>query len=179
MTKVDTFLLKDGREVSIITPSMEYLQAITNFVNKLSKEDTYLTFMGEHYSIEHEKAWLQNALTEIKFKKNLILWAMIDGKIIGGVDIKVGYSREKHVGSIGLMIDSDFRGQGLGEYLIRKILEKGKEMGLKIAKLDVFSDNIPGRNLYKKVGFIECGKIPNCFFRKGKYSDRIDMYMEL
>ncbi|AKM82495.1 TPA: GNAT family N-acetyltransferase [Candidatus Berkelbacteria bacterium] len=179
MQKFDTFLLKNGREVDIVFPSMEYLKAVTDFVNKLSKEDTYLSFAGEEYSLEHERAWLENILNEIKFKKNYIIWAVVDGRIIGGCDIKVGRKREEHVGTIGLMVDSNFRGQGLGEYLIRKILKIAKEAGLQIAKLDVFSDNVPAVSLYKKVGFVEYGRLPDGFFRKEKFSDKVEMYKNL
>ena len=179
MHKIDTFKLKDGREVSIVLPDISGLKSITDFVNKLSKENTFLSFAGEKYSLEKEEAWLNNALIEIKFKKNYIIWAMIDGQIIGNADIKVGRVREEHIGTIGLMVDSDFRGNGLGEYLIRKVLGEGKKMGLKIAKLDVFSDNIPARKLYEKVGFIEYGKLKDGFFRKGKFSDKIEMYKNI
>ena len=179
MKKIDTFKLKDGREVNIVIPDMNGLQAVTNFVNKLSKEDTFLSFAGEEYSLEREEAWLSNALNEIKFKKNYIIWAMMEDQIIGNADIKVGRTREEHVGTIGLMVDSDFRGNGLGEYLIRKVLDEGGKMGLKIAKLDVFSDNIPARKLYEKVGFIEYGKLKDGFFRKDKFSDKIEMYQNL
>jgi len=174
--KIDTFKLKDGREVSIVLSDISGLKAVTDFVNKLSKEDTFLSFAGEEYSLEKEEAWLQNTLNEIKFKKNYILWAVINGQIIGNVDIKVGRAREEHVGTIGLMVDSDFRGQGLGEYLIRQILEKGQEMGLKIATLNVFSDNIPALKLYEKVGFKEYGRLSKGFFRKEKFSDKIEMH---
>ena len=61
MQKIDSFKLKDGREVSIVIPSMDGLKAITNFVNRLSKEDTYLNFAGEVYSIEMEENWLKKA----------------------------------------------------------------------------------------------------------------------
>ena len=179
MQKIDEFILKDRRKVEIVLPSMKGLKAITNFINKLSKEDTYLSFAGEEYSLQMEKNWLRNALNEIKFKKNFIIWAIYDGKIVGGCDIKVGRTRESHVGTIGLMVDQDFRGRGLGEQLLKKVLDHGKKMGLKIAKLSVFDDNIPARNLYKKMGLVEYGKLPSGMYRKGKYSDKIYMYKKL
>lgn len=179
MKKIDEFILKDGRKVDIVLASMEGLQALTNFVNRLSKEDTFLNFTGETYSLEMEKNWLQNALNEIKFKKNFIIWAVHDGKIIGNVDVKVGRSREPHVGTIGLMVDKDFRGQGLGKELLKIILAQAKKMGLKIVELNLFSDNIAAINLYKKMGFNEYGKLPDGFFRQGKYSDKIYMYKKL
>lgn len=177
---IDTFNLKDGRQVSIVLPSMDGAQALTDFVNRLSKEDTFLSFAGEKYSLAHEKNWLENALAEIKFHKNYILWAEYDGQIVGNCDIKRGpSSRDSHVGTVGLMIDKDFRGQGLGKYLLKKILEHAKKMNYKIAKLDVFSDNEIAIKLYKKMGFKEYSRLPNGFFRKGKYSDKVEMYKEI
>ena len=179
MQKIDEFILKDGRKVEIVLPSMAGLQAITDFANKLSQEDTFLSFAGETYSLEFEKNWLKHVLIEIKHRKNFIIWAVLENQIIGNCDIKIGRTRESHIGSIGLMVDKDFRRQGLGQYLIKKILVEGKKMGLKIAKLDVFSDNIPARSLYIKTGLVEYGKLPNGMYRKGKYSDKIYMYKNL
>lgn len=179
MKKIDEFILKDGRVVSIVLPSMDGLQAITDFINKLSKEDTFLSFAGEKYSIDFEKNWLQNALNEIKFKKNYILWTVYDGQIIGSVDIHRGGNRDPHVGKISLMVDADYRNQGLGKYLFQKILDEGKKIKLKILNLNVFGDNIPAISLYRKFGFKEWGRLPNGFIRKGKYSDFVKMYKNL
>lgn len=179
MKKIDTFKLKDGREVSIVEPAMDGVQAITDFVNKLSREDTFLTFSGEKYTLEMETNWLENALNEIKFDKNYILWAVYDGKIIGDVSIKKGGSRNPHVGTIGLMIDADFRRQGLGRYLLISILKIAKQKKYQIAKLLVFDDNVAGKRLYEKMGFIECGRIPRGLYRQKKYSDDVTMYKNL
>ena len=62
---------------------------------------------------------------------------------------------------------------------MQKILEKGKEMGIRTAILDVFSDNEIARNLYKKVGFKEYGTLPDGLYRKKNFSDRIYMYKRL
>ena len=179
MEKIDTFQLKDGGTVDIVLPSMKGLKAITNLVNKLSKEDTFLSFAGEVYSIAHEKNWLKNLLQEMKFKKTLMVWAVLDGNIIGSCDVKKGLSRRSHVGTIGLMIDSDFRGQGLGQYLIKKVINDSKKIGLKIVMLTVFDNNKPAKNLYRKIGFQECGRLPDGLFRRGDYSDDIWMYKNL
>lgn len=176
MQKIDSFKLTDGREVSIVIPEMDGLKAVTNFVNKLSKEDTYLSFSGEEYSLEKEEAWLKNTLNEIKFKKNYIIWALCEDRIIGSVDMRKSGVRSPHVGTIGLMVDQDFRGQGLGKFLLDLILKYGKESGYKIANLNLFSDNLIALSLYQKFGFKEWGRLPNGFVRKGKYSDIVKMY---
>lgn len=179
MEKIQSLILKDGRKVEIILPSMKYLHQLTDFVNKLSREDTYLTWEGEQYSVAYEKNWLNNALNEIKFDKSAHFWAVYDDKIIGAASINRGATRSKHVASIGVMVVSDYRGLGLGSILMQKIINKSKDMNLKILKLDVFDDNLAGKKLYEKFGFLECGRIPNGLYRKGKYSDDIIMFNEL
>jgi len=180
MKIIDTFILKDGRKVDIVLPGMDGLQAITDFVNHLIDEDTYLTFTGKHISLEMEKNWLDNALREIKFKKNYIIWAKDDEKIIGSVNIIAGRSaRDAHIGMIGLMVDKNYRRGGLGKYLLERIIIRGKKMKLRMAQLDVYDDNEPAIKLYKKFGFSKYGLLPNGLYRKGKYSDKIEMYREL
>ena len=179
MEKIETFILRDGRTVDIVIPSMEGLKPITKFVNKLSKENTFLSFTGEEYSLAHEKNWLKNALNEIKFKKLYLIWAVIDGQIIGSCDLKKGGSRDGHVGTIGLMVDIDFRRQGLGKYLLGKILMQAKELGYKAVQLGVFDDNVAAKNLYTTMGFVECGRIPDGLYRKGNYSDNVTMYQKI
>lgn len=165
--------------VDIVLPSMQAVKAVTDFVNKLSREDTYLSFAGEEYSLAYEKNWLKNVLVKIKFKKMYLIWVVYDGQIVGSCDLDMGLSRRNHIATIGLMVDEDFRRQGLGKYLMESILKKAREMGFKIVKLDVFDDNIAGKALYEKLGFIECGRIPNGLFRKGNYVDDVWLYKNL
>ena len=179
MKQIGEFKLKDGRMVQIVLPSMQGLKQITDFVNKLSQEDTFLSFSGEQYSLAFEKNWLKNALNEIKFGKNYIIWALYNNQIIGGADVKKGGTRDTHVGTIGLMVDKDFRGQGLGKLLLDFVLKKAKEEKYKIVKLDVFADNFIAINLYLKMGFKEYGRLPKAFYRKNKFSDKLEMYKNI
>lgn len=180
MQKIADFKLADGRQISIILPTMEFVQEITDFVNRLTDEDTFLTFTGQHITLESEKNWLENALTEIKFKKNYIVWAVINDRIIGSADIhRGGSTRDAHVGTIGLMVDRDFRGQGLGKFLLSLVLEQAKMLSYQIVTVELFSDNIIAIKLYRKMGFKVWGRLPRGLYRKGKYSDKIEMYKEL
>lgn len=179
MQKIDEFILKDGCKVDIVLPSMDLLQPYTDFINRLSKEDTYLYLAGEHYSYEMQKNWLENALREIKHKKHYFIWAYIDGKIIGNCDVHRGGIRELHVGTVGLFIDQDFRGQGLGKFMARMILQKSKALNYQILRMEAFVENKIAINLYKNFGFKEYSRLPNGLFSKGKYSDKIEMYKKL
>jgi RimJ/RimL family protein N-acetyltransferase len=84
--------------------------------------------------------------------------------------------RDYHVGLIGLMVDQSFRGEGLGKFLLQFVIGQAKVEGMRLVRLGVFSDNEIARNLYKKMGFIEYGVLPDGLYRKGKFSDYISMY---
>lgn len=50
---------------------------------------------------------------------------------------------------------------------------------MKVLILDVFDTNKVAKELYKKIGFKEAGKIPKGIRKKGKYIDLVKMALEL
>jgi RimJ/RimL family protein N-acetyltransferase len=181
MKTIDKFTTKTGRVVEIIEPTMEWLDEILRFANTLAKEDTYLSFHpGKEILRLDEEKWLGDQIAAIKNGLSLLYWAIYDGKIVGSVDMHRGKSvRDWHVGTIAIMIDSDSRGEGLGKFLMEFILQKGKELGVRTAILDVFSDNEVAKNLYERLGFKEFGSLPDGLYRKKIFSDRVYMYKRL
>ncbi|SER08770.1 GNAT family N-acetyltransferase [Lentzea albida] len=47
------------------------------------------------------------------------------------------------------------RGRGLGEGLLKAVLEWAVEEGWKVVRLRVWVDNLPARRLYERLGFVE------------------------
>nr|WP_044023196.1 ribosomal protein S18-alanine N-acetyltransferase [Bacillus sp. SG-1] len=84
------------------------------------------------------------------------------GKVIGycGVWIIVD---EAHITNIAVL--PSYRGQGLGDKLMRSMIEIAKEMGARTMTLEVRVSNTPAQSLYRKFGFQEGG------IRKNYYSD--------
>lgn len=175
------FITKTNKSINIISPSLNRLDEILSFVEDLAKEDTFLSFHPEKIiTRKEEEIWLKNTIKSIEAGSAFVYWAVFDGKIVGSVDVHRGASvRDWHVGTIGLMVAKDFRGEGLGKFLLETIIEKAKEMGIKTVILDVFSDNEIARNLYRKVGFKEFGVLPQGLYRQKNFSDRIYMYKEI
>jgi RimJ/RimL family protein N-acetyltransferase len=108
-----------------------------------------------------------------------MVWAVYDGKIIGQCDFRCGGTRDWHTCTIGLMIDRDFRGEGIGRFLFENILKKAREMKIQIAKLYIFDDNKIAKKLYQKLGFQEFARLPKGFYRQDKFSDALQMYKVL
>lgn len=58
-----------------------------------------------------------------------------------------------HVGSLGIGVLAACRGQGIGDRLLQATIDHAWQQGLKRLELEVFADNIPAMNLYRKHGY--------------------------
>jgi len=54
-----------------------------------------------------------------------------------------------------IKVETDLRGQGHGEALMRAMEREVRSVGLKTVRLQVFGNNSVARSLYRKLGYIE------------------------
>ncbi len=175
---------KTGSPILVRYPQWEDLYNLQDFINTISAEDTYITFSGEHISLESEADYLLNWYKCMELRCGVCLVCESGENIIAQCGIEIDESdreRGKHVGVLGLSVAKEFRGQGVGETLIRASIEEARQHieNLRIIRLRVFAENTPAIQLYKKVGFIEAGRIPGVVQYKGEYLDRLEMYLPL
>ncbi len=172
---------KTGKTVSFRYPTIDDVQIITDFINKASKEKTFIRFQGEKLSLEDEEKWLETTIRKIENKEKVFIMAFVEGKYVGSSDVELGILTRKHVGTFGIVIDHDSRGDGIGKILMDLVMSESKKKltGLKIIILEVFANNYIAQSLYKKMGFMEYGRLPKASKRKGKYIDEILMYKKI
>jgi [ribosomal protein S18]-alanine N-acetyltransferase len=70
---------------------------------------------------------------------------------------------EAHITNVAVL--PEYRGQGLGESLMRKIMGIATQFGARVMTLEVRVSNIAAQHLYRKLGFQDGG------IRKRYYSD--------
>lgn len=183
-SKVSTFTTRNGQEAVIRYPLWEDVEAMTNFINELSHEDTYITFSGETITKEGEMYYLTEMFKSMEAQNSIFLSCFIGSNLVGTCTVVRDLRSRKrsyHVGIFGITIAQQFRGEGIGEELAKVALTESvkKIPGLKIFVLNVYSPNTIAQQLYKKLGFIECGRIPKSVWFKGEYLDTIKMYKEI
>lgn len=105
-----------------------------------------------------------------------------NGKIIGSryiVPNKTGLG--SHVCNMGVMIDKNYRGKGIGHLMIEFGISKAKELGYRAIQLNlVVSTNIASIKLCNKYGFETIGTLPEAFFYKQeRYVDAYVMFKKL
>jgi RimJ/RimL family protein N-acetyltransferase len=101
--------------------------------------------------------------------------AEVDGKVVASSDIHPRGGFARHVGVLGIIVRDGFRDVGIGTEMMKALIEKAREMGLKVLTLAVFESNKRAIHVYEKVGFAVTGRIPKKFFKNGEYIDELIM----
>jgi RimJ/RimL family protein N-acetyltransferase len=181
---VKTFRSKHGEEIIIRYPMWEDLDELIRFINKISKEDTYITFSGEAVSRDEEIAYLNNCFRNMKHGNSVHLYATCGAQVIGTCSVERVFlhrQRAMHVGTFGITLEKEFRGKGIGQTMAETVIEEAKNRlrGIEMLTLDVYSENEKAIKMYEKLGFKKAGVIPNGLKYKNRYLDEVKMYLPL
>lgn len=86
-----------------------------------------------------------------------------------------------HICNASYAVKTTYRGQKIGEQLVRHCLHQARQMGFRILQFNaVVKENYAARKLYEKLGFVTIGTIPEGFQKKdGTYSDIVLYYFPL
>jgi GNAT superfamily N-acetyltransferase len=81
-----------------------------------------------------------------------MLWSLDEHAAIAGICHRVLISPEE--AEIALIVRSDLKGLGIGEYLLRSVLMRAAHYGLKTSSASILRDNWPMLRLAMKVGCV-------------------------
>lgn len=162
-------------------PQASDAEAMTEYINTLSREQTFIRFQGKQITLEDEVGYLNGQLKKISDHLSVQLLAVIDEKLVGITGIEMLDHSEAHVGTFGISLARDARSKGIGKLLMATVIDEAiKNMDeLKIITLTCFANNEVGLSMYRKFGFIEHGRLPDGVQRKGEYTDHIYMYKKV
>ena len=107
---------------------------------------------------------------ELGLPFSLFLVAELGGKIVGyAFGWKLGESFELH----RIAVKREERRRGVGRKLLKELLKRCREEGVKEVFLEVRKGNAPAVNLYRSLGFKEVGE------RKNYYGDESALIFSL
>ena len=100
-----------------------------------------------------------------------------DGTVIGSAGLQVCTNpRMRHVGTLGMLVHTEFQNQGIGTALMRTVLELADNWLMLVrVELEVFADNERAIHLYEKLGFEKEGLLRMTTVRDGRYVDDCKM----
>jgi len=119
------------------------------FVRRMEREDLRLRF-GRPLNFDDE-ATLRRAF-DIEGGAGEIAWLLDDKAAVAGMAHRIIVSRSE--AEIALVVRSDVKRRGIGEFLLRHTLARSARQGLKTLSGVVLWENRAMRRLAAKIGFV-------------------------
>ncbi len=171
----------EGKKVKFRYPKMEDLKDLQVLINSLVDEGARVSSVkkADH---KQEIKWLKTTLKRMKQGLEINLFVEIDGKVVGNCSVAKNLeppSPIDHVVTFGIILKKEYRELGLGTQMAETLFGLAKEMDAKIIRSSYFSDNLASAKLHEKLGFKNCGKIPNGGKFGDLYLDEILVYKEM
>lgn len=100
-----------------------------------------------------------------------------DGTVIGSAGLQVCTNpRMRHVGTLGMLVHTEFQNQGIGTALMKTVLELADNWLMLVrVELEVYADNQRAVRLYEKFGFETEGRKREASVKNGAYVDLLVM----
>ena len=98
--------------------------------------------------VEEIRRWIEAPLD------GKALVAVVDGQVVGMIDVRRFPNRRAHVGGVGMGVHDDWVGRGIGTRLMTEIIGfADRWLGLRRLELTVYTDNTAAIALYRRFGF--------------------------
>lgn len=102
--------------------------------------------------------------------------AVVGENVVGWCDVFAHWAYAlKHVGTLGMGVQAEFRGQGLGRALLLKTLEHALKNEIYRVTLEAREDNVRAIRLYERVGFKHEGRAACALRFEGRFYTGITM----
>lgn len=125
------------------------------------------------YSIEKEcftvEAFSKKQIASLlRHSNSICLLAQVNSEIVGFI---IGLIYEKENEKIGhvltLDVASKARRKGVGKRLLEDLTQAFRNEGVKNCYLEVKTDNVAARELYRKLGFVEIERLKDFYYPGG------------
>lgn len=155
--------------------------ALIEVLKQTAKETPFLLREPEEvtFTPEQEAQFIQSCLDD---PKGLLLVAVHEGGLAGSCSLFPAgpFQRVSHRCEAAIALLEAFQGAGLGEHMMRNLLQAGASLGYEQAELEVIADNAPAIALYEKLGFVKHGTFPNRMkYKDGSYAHALWMMKTL
>lgn len=149
--------LKDGTKILLRPMVAEDQDALYTFFKSVPKEDArYLRDDVASRLIVEE--WTKN----LDYTRTLPVLALKNGTVIADATLnRRRYGWKWHLGTVRLFVHRDYRKVGLGQLMIKEIVDIAFKLELEKLIAEVPDVNISAINAFTKAGFYRAATIPN------------------
>ena len=171
-----THKLSNGWKVIIRPVVIEDAAPFIDYLEQIAGETDFLTFgTGELTAgIAEEVAIIESYSGQ---NGRVFFVAEVDNRIVGAINFRGNdLPRVRHTGDFGLSVLKEYWGQGIGSLLITTLIAWAKASGqIRKINLTVRCDHMRAICLYRRLGFVDEGRITRGFYVNGCFFDAILM----
>lgn len=169
--------LKDGAVCILRSPDEHDAEKMIEYLKMTSEETYFMVRYPEEINITTDKE-IELLKDNLNSNKDMMIAAFVNNELAGnaGISCVRNHIKLKHRAVFGISIKKKYWNNGIGNALIREVIEQARQMGYEQIELGVFSDNEKAKELYKKYGFEVWGNMKNAYkLKDGTYRDEIMM----
>jgi ribosomal-protein-alanine N-acetyltransferase len=135
-----------------------------------------LATVGEIELASYEFPWSPGVFADC-LKAGYPCWVLVVDDATAGYGILSMGAGEAHV--LNVCVGPRWRGQGLGRYLMRRLLDSARWNGAERVFLEVRPSNVNARTLYESIGFREIGRRPRYYPAREGREEAIVMTLDM
>lgn len=126
---------------------------------------------------EHEvKEELKEA---VKDEDRKFIVAELDDAPVGGVGVRPGKGRTRHIAWLGIYVRRDYWGRGIGTALMEQAIRVARDYGCRRLMLGTYEGNERALNLYRRMGFKTESFLTEKAYIEGEWHGSIIMGLDL
>ncbi len=172
-------------DVRIVPATLELVEGYRQCVDAVARERTWLAIV-EAFPIEETRRFLTKNLREQNPAFFAVETPLDDyhspivqtSRVVGWADTRRPEGPgSQHRLELGMGVLTNYRRRGIGQRLLRALIEAVKATGAVRLELSVYAENVAGHQLYRKLGFVEEGRLIKGRFIDGRFDDVIRMAM--
>lgn len=149
--------LRDGGDVVLRPMVGEDKEELFEFFARVPREDRL--FLREDVS---ERETIEAWVRDLDYDRVLPLVAEARGRIVADATLhRRKMSWTSHIGKVRVVIDREYRGQGLGSKLIGALIEIGRDAGLDKLVVELMVTQHTALRAFERLGFERAAVLPN------------------
>jgi len=169
--------LKNGMELTIITPGAVYAEQMVEFIKVVDEESLFLgrESRDKRRSVQETRDFFD---AKLKSTNEAFCLGLINGEIAVEFFVLPTSNRVRfaHRSLCGLVVLKKYWGMGIGRLAVKKCIDLSKQLGYEQLELVTNTQNEAAISLYKNLGFEICGNLKNAMkYADGSYADEFAM----
>jgi ribosomal protein S18 acetylase RimI-like enzyme len=161
----------DPSSIRIVPASLEYIESFRDCLDDVARERKWLMTLQAPPLVEVQVYWEKMIADEVT-----AFFALDGSRVVGFIDIRPDLKDGvRHRARLGMGVLCDYRGCRIGRRLLETALARAKERGLMRVDLTVYASNAAAIGLYRKIGFVEEGRMIKGRYLDGRFDDIIQM----